>query len=164
MDNFGEALAEACREDPEDKASLSAYQDWLIDHGADPSGKVTKLADLLGKTCTSVVDTKEEIVFTLRSGQKCKLHHQQDCCESVYIEDICGDLKDLEGSPLLLVEEATSSDETPEGCPDKKDDSHWTWTFYRFATVKGYVTIRWYGCSNGYYSESVDFEVIGEGE
>lgn len=81
--------------------------------------------------------------------------HWQDCCESVTIEDIVGDLEDLVGEPILLAEEATS-DENPDGVTKEYQDS-FTWTFYKFATRKGYVDIRWYGESNGCYSESVDF-------
>jgi hypothetical protein len=74
----------------------------------------------------------------------------------VTVEDIVGDLADLVGDPILVAEEATS-DQNPDGVTKKYQDS-FTWTFYKFATRKGYVDIRWYGESNGYYSERVDFE------
>jgi hypothetical protein len=119
---------------------------------------------LLGKTVTRVTGHKvggDDITFYCDDGTKYHLYHNQDCCESVSIEDICGDIGDLIGSPILVAEEVISSQETPAGVPkpDHPDDSY-TWTFYKFATIKGYVTIRWYGESNGYYSESVDFEEI----
>jgi hypothetical protein len=74
----------------------------------------------------------------------------------VTVEDIVGDLGDLIGEPILIAEEVTSN-ENPEGVTKEYQDS-FTWTFYKFATRKGYVDIRWYGESNGCYSEGVDFE------
>lgn len=117
---------------------------------------MSSIKDLIGLTMTSVVNkNNEELVFVSSDGRRFKLYHAQDCCESVSIEDITGDLTDLEGSPILLAEEVTSN-ENPPGI-EKSDQESFTWTFYKFATRKGYVDIRWYGDSNGYYSESVDF-------
>ena len=116
-----------------------------------------RLKELVGKTLTSIEKLgKKEIIFNCEDGKQYKMFHVQDCCENVSIEDIVGDLQDLVGTPILKAEEATS-DENPIGAQVTgfQDDS-FTWTFYKFATIKGYVDIRWYGESNGYYSESVD--------
>ncbi len=119
---------------------------------------MNKFLDLVGKTLVSVKNNNDdEMIFTLDNGETYKLFHNQDCCESVSIEDIIGDLNDLVGSPILMAEEVTHSDENPEGTPSKDYQDSFTWTFYKLATIKGYVTIRWYGESNGYYSERVDF-------
>lgn len=116
----------------------------------------SELKDLKGKIMLSVVNYDDEkLVFTTTENKIYELYHSQDCCESVYIESIVGDLSDLVGEPLLLVEEVTSG-ENPEGFTEEYQES-FTWTFYKFATRKGYVDVRWYGESNGYYSESVDF-------
>lgn len=74
------------------------------------------------------------------------------------MEDICGDLNDLVGVPLLVSEEVHSND--PEPVPIQLVNESYTWTFYKFATTKGYVTIRFLGESNGYYSERVDFAEV----
>ena len=116
-----------------------------------------KLEDLIGKTMVSVVNVNnEELVFTTTEGRVYKLYHYQDCCEQVFIESIVGDLDDLVGEPMLMAEEATS-DKHPEGHTPSKYEESFTWTFYKFATRKGYVDVRWLGESNGYYSERVDF-------
>ena len=106
-----------------------------------------RVEDLLNKTLVSVERLgDEEIIFTTDNGEKFHMYYERDCCnESVTIEDIVGDLSDLVGAPILLAEKVTY-----------KGD--YTWTFYKFATRKGYVDIRWFGESNGFYSEEVYFE------
>lgn len=72
--------------------------------------------------------------------------------------DIVGDIEDLIGSPILLAEEITHDNINPNGVDVPKNQDSFTWTFYKLSTIKGSVTIRWYGKSNGcYYSEEVKF-------
>jgi hypothetical protein len=115
-----------------------------------------KFSDLLGKTLTTIVNENDELIFTTNEGEMFKSYHEQECCESVSIEDIEGDLNDLIGTPILQAEEVTNSEDTFDKI-EYPDLGTWTWTFYKLATIKGYVTIRWLGESNGFYSESVSF-------
>lgn len=96
----------------------------------------------------------DRLVFWLQDGRVYDFSHHQDCCESVGIESIVGDLQDLVGSPLFVAEEICNDSEGEQGSETE------TWTFYKFATLKGYVDVRWLGTSNGYYSESVDHGFI----
>lgn len=111
--------------------------------------------EMIGKVMVSASASQEEMIFVDTDGNRYTFYHEWDCCESVSIEDICGDLNDLVGAPLYMAEEVDSDGRevppTPEYCDSE------TWTFYRFATAKGFVTVRWYGTSNGYYSESVSY-------
>ena len=73
--------------------------------------------------------------------------------------DIVGDLGDLIGNPILMAEEVTNKqDVNPEGVKIPEYQDSFTWTFYKLATIKGSVTLSWYGESNGYYNESVSFK------
>lgn len=114
---------------------------------------VCDFSNLKGKTFVDVVvsDDNEEVLFVVSDNEKYKLFHSQNCCESVTIESIVGDVKDLIGAEILIADEATS------GNANEVYDADEMWTFYKLATVKGYVDIRWYGSSNGYYSIEVSF-------
>lgn len=116
--------------------------------------------DLVGMTLAQAEQRGDDVIY-LESvdGRKFQLHHSQDCCESVSIESVTGDLSSLIGHPILMAEEATSDERQP-GTESVELDDSFTWTFYKLATIKGYVDIRWLGTSNGYYSEAVDFVEI----
>jgi len=118
------------------------------------------IAQMLGLTFVEVTGSvgDGEMTFVTADGQRFMFAHMQDCCEYVSIEDICGNLQDLVGSPMLQAEEVSGV--TPVEFDETEHDSV-TWTFYKFATCKGYVDVRWLGESNGYYSESVELYVEG---
>lgn len=118
--------------------------------GVDMWKKIETIEGKVFKAVKRVGD--EEINFTLDVAEGdivgYRMFHDQDCCESVTIEDICGDLNDLVGVPILRAEERINEGEL-------FDKDTYTYTFYELATIKGSVTMRWHGTSNGYYSEKV---------
>lgn len=115
-------------------------------------GKEVPFSFLIGKVITEIKGLEkdgDEVYFKCIDGTSFKMLHEQDCCESVSINDVCGDVADLLNTPILVAEESTKEGDPAYGSS--------TWTFYKLATIKGSVDIRWYGESNGYYSERVSF-------
>lgn len=112
-----------------------------------------RFADMKGQILVDIIVDRQEnvIIFKTAQSKEYRLFHDQDCCELVVIEDIVGDLSDILNAPLLIAEERTNKETL------KEKDTLSMWTFYELATIKGNVTIRWHGISNGYYSVGVDF-------
>lgn len=101
------------------------------------------------------------LVFKTDDGEEYHLYHNEICCEEVILEDVEGDFKDLIGTPILLAEIATNIP-SPTTRPKliSLPQEEFTWSFYRIATSKGFVVLRWYGESNGHYSETAYFAKI----
>lgn len=114
-------------------------------------GEFVKFSELTGKTIVNI-DGLEigsgKVVFETDDGYIYVMFHPQECCETVEIEDVNGYFKDLLNTPIIIAEER-------EGEVKDTDYGDEKYTFYTLATIKGYVDIRWYGASNGYYSIGV---------
>ncbi|HDK6337024.1 hypothetical protein KD815_01505 [Klebsiella quasipneumoniae] len=86
---------------------------------------VTVIDEMLFKVFGSVEKSNDgtELIFRNNGWDEIfTFFHEQDCCESVWIEDIEGDLSDLEYSPILEAE-VVSNKETDDSCDSR------TWTF-----------------------------------
>ncbi len=120
--------------------------------------------ELKGMKLVSIEGAKKgsgEIRFLTDDGLEFLMYHVQDCCEDVRVEEVIGDINDLLDSEIIEAE-VVESREDEAGPIDSiiYNNLSFTWTFYKLGTKKGFVTFRWLGESNGYYSESVNFKMI----
>lgn len=100
------------------------------------------LNELINKKFNLVYQEDESVVFE-NDNEKLILMHEQDCCEAVWIEDINGDLKDLEDTIIYFAYESINTDE-----------NYLEWSFYHFSSHKGTVTIRFCGEESNYSTDA----------
>jgi hypothetical protein len=121
-----------------------------------------KIGDMVGLTVENIDVNGDEMTFIFTNGTRVEFYHSQNCCEAVYIESVVGDINDLIGNVLTVAEEVSNYDTTASKLTE--NDVEWgdveQWTFYKFDSNKGGITVRWYGTSNGYYSTDVSMKVM----
>ena len=101
-------------------------------------GATLVIIPLLGITLNSITAKVQdrEVVFK-GEHYEVKFFHDQGSDEIAFVKDIYGEINDLIGSPILLAEVLEEF--------DLDGDESLIFTFYKFATAKGYVTIVWSG-------------------
>ena len=118
---------------------------------------MAELSEIVGKTLSCVSVSEDRIDFTFTDGSEYAMFHRQECCESVTIESIDGPIDRLVGQVIVDARKESNNEVTDSGYAE---DESKTWTFYILRTNLDSVTIRWFGTSNGYYSETAEFEMI----
>ena len=86
----------------------------------------TSINSLIGCILTSVIRVDDSIQFFI-DDKKYKIAHHQVCCEIVYLDDVIGDLQDIENTIILDAKETIS-----------KCGAY----FYDIRSIKGSVTLR----------------------
>ena len=116
------------------------------------------LKEVIGKTIKRVDGLEEEselVEIHFTDNTKLRFMHWQSCCENVALNDfeLTTSLDKIVGGIINDAREDVSDG-------DGDDWVSQTWTFYNINTSKGCINMRWLGESNGYYSESVDLELV----
>lgn len=112
---------------------------------------VVDFSILIGKTLIDIQESSDSLWFKDAENNEYSLLQLHPDGASVTLDDIVGDLDDLLNTPILFAEEVS-------GDTGKSEDyESYTYTFYKLATVKGWVDIKFFGTSSGYYSEKADF-------
>jgi len=123
--------------------------------------KFDVLKGLVLENLTRAKSKYDERIRITASGRDFLMFHDQDCCEQVVVESICGEVDKALGEEITEAVEHSNSDKPSlEEYTDEENGDSWTWTYYTIRTQSETIVIRWYGTSNGYYSESVEVSEI----
>jgi hypothetical protein len=125
--------------------------------------KVNTYTEFSGKTIQEIRGCKkhsDEVTIKFTDGSCLKFYHKQDCCETVLLEDFDATPEDLVNAKIISIEERISNSNENEIKPLNTLDQSYTWSFYVIKTSKFTMTMRWYGESNGWYSETVDIDYL----
>ena len=124
------------------------------------SWKIVPFESLKGKTFKNIIinDSRTNISFITEDNEWYTLNHKQECCESVYLEDVDNDINELIGSKILLAELRTNTSDIHKGERDFDTYSSRTWSFYTIGNINTTCVIRWFGASNGCYSEEAELK------
>lgn len=121
--------------------------------------------DLIGQTITSIsapIGDAEILIRTAQGG--IRAFHYVDCCESVDLVRVDGDAEVLIGGVVTVAEDDTGC--VPPDWAEKEDEDDGqsvTWTKLALGTSTASVHFWIRGSSNGYYSETLVFELIDGG-
>ena len=125
--------------------------------------KVHEIKEFIGKVITDIkIITGDEsknyldeyIYFKFEDYTEYIMGHAQECCESVKIKEISGNLRSLLHYPIVKAECVTNENESYDMCQQ--------WTFYKISTEHATVTISWEGESNCYYSIGAYIYPVGD--
>jgi hypothetical protein len=122
--------------------------------------KTEKLTFLDGRTVKNVYVSDDAFTLEIDDVNYPFVHfyHRQSCCEDVKIEDIVGGkLSELVGQKMYHCElvEQDNEDSSFVAKEDVNYITSATWSFLKLNTLKDSITVRWWGESNGYYSETI---------
>lgn len=119
--------------------------------------------DLIGQTITEIsapIGDAEILIRTAQGG--IRAFHEVDCCESVDLMRVDGDVETLIGGVVTMAEDDTGC-VPPDWAEKAYEGESVTWTKLTLGTASGSVHFWVCGSSNGYYSETLEFELIDGG-
>ena len=118
------------------------------------------VSDIVGKRVLAVNGLRkgsEAVDFLLSDGSVFEMAYHPDCYASCYILELDCAPEDFVDQVVLSAEVVSNSGAESPPPPGEYAPDSYTWTFVKFSTSKGHFTVRWYGESNGYYSETPSF-------